>query len=52
MDIFIHKNSQTFNTFLNQRNTIISGVNLDSYSNNNGFFNRSYNLYIIARDVF
>ena len=52
MHIFIHKNSQTFNTFLNQRNTIISGVNLDSYSNNNGFFNHSYNLYIIARDVF
>ena len=51
MDIFIHKNSQTFNTFLNQRNTIISGVNLDSYANNNGFFNRSYNLYIIARDL-
>ena len=23
MHIFIHKNSQTFNTFLNQRNTII-----------------------------
>ena len=52
MYIFIHKNSQTFNTFLNKRNTIISGVNLGSYANNNGFFNTSYNLYIIARDVF
>ena len=51
MDIFIYKNSQTFNTFLNQRNTIISGVTLNSYANNNGFFNRNYNLYIIARDL-
>ena len=37
MYIFIHKNSQTFNTFLNKRNTIISGVNLGSYANNNGW---------------
>ena len=51
MDIFIYKNSQTFNTFLNQRNTILSGVTLNSYANNNGFFNRNYNLYIIARDL-
>lgn len=51
MYIYIYKNSQTFNTFLKQRNTIISRVNLSSYANNNGFFNTNYNLYIIARNL-